>query len=60
MLKEEKLNVLFLVETDKKSVKTPEEYTMEGFIAVVLKREMNEEMVRTIALMGKRLTRKQE
>ena len=51
MLKEEDLNVLFLVETDTKSVKTPEEYRVEGFITVLPKREKNEDMVRMIALM---------
>ena len=50
MLREEHLNVLFLVETDTKSIKTHKDYKFEGFTSVLQKTEKVGDSVRVIAL----------
>ena len=50
MLREEQLNVMFLVETNTKSIKTPKDYKIEGFTTILQKTKKEEESVREITL----------
>jgi hypothetical protein len=37
LLNEEKISIMFLVETDNKMIRTPEEYKLEGFVTILQK-----------------------
>ena len=50
MLHEEIIDVLFLVETDTKSIKTQDDYKIEGYSTYLQNRESPEDMVRVIAI----------
>ena len=57
LLNEEKMTIMFLVETDTKMIRTPEEYKLEGFITILQKKDEQDENLRIIALIEEELSK---
>ena len=48
---------MFLVETDTKMIRTPEEYKLEGFITILQQKDEQDENLRIIALIEEELSK---